>query len=154
MIYHRRYFLLPLAVLGGIVLLSALLLSAPARAARPNNPPAAPRQGIPTASPTPGCPLAWGLVPAPILGNSSTLNALVALDPTNIWAVGSVNYANGGGTLIEHWNGSSWSIVPSPAAPGWYSDLKGISALAADDIWAVGYSEAGNQRRGLLAPWQ
>jgi len=42
-------------------------------------------------------------------------------------------------TLIEHWNGSRWSIVPSPS-PGGDSLLKGVAAVSANDAWAVGSS--------------
>src|SRR5205085_11633775 len=37
-------------------------------------------------------------------------------------------------TLIEQWNGSTWSVVSSPS-PGL---LKGIAIVTANDIWAVG----------------
>jgi hypothetical protein len=47
--------------------------------------------------------------------------------------------------LIEHWNGSAWTIVPAPepVAPTGNtfagSTLTAVSARAANDIWAVGY---------------
>jgi len=37
-------------------------------------------------------------------------------------------------TLIEQWNGTSWSVVSSPS-PGL---LKGIAIVSANNIWAVG----------------
>ncbi len=41
-------------------------------------------------------------------------------------------------TLIEHWNGTAWSIMPSPN-PGSSGDvLEGAAALTSDDAWAVG----------------
>lgn len=61
----------------------------------------------------------------------------------NVWAVGYYQNASGtfGLTLIEHWNGTKWSIVPSPNAAGaMYSILNSIVALSANNIWAVGYS--------------
>jgi hypothetical protein len=40
---------------------------------------------------------------------------------------------------IEHWDGTSWSIVASPnPAPGANSNVQGIAAISANDIWAVG----------------
>ena len=40
-------------------------------------------------------------------------------------------------TLIEHWNGSSWSIVPS-VNNGTYNHLRGVAAVSPGDVWAVG----------------
>ena len=40
------------------------------------------------------------------------------------------------GPLIAHWNGTAWTITPSPAA----GTLTGITARSASDVWAVGYT--------------
>jgi hypothetical protein len=40
--------------------------------------------------------------------------------------------------LTEHWDGTRWSVVPSPT--GSYDVLEGVTALSANDIWAVGYT--------------
>lgn len=46
-------------------------------------------------------------------------------------------------TLILHWNGSAWSVVPSPNPGGLNageaSVLYGVVALSAHDVQAVGY---------------
>src|SRR5207249_1898526 len=40
----------------------------------------------------------------------------------------------------EHWNGATWTVVPSPNPPDvYYTRLIGVSAGAADDVWAVGF---------------
>jgi hypothetical protein len=61
-----------------------------------------------------------------------------------MWAVGSFSVAAGttvqGRTLVEHWNGSAWSVVPSPNVGGNDNLLNGVGA-AAGDVWAVGSSE-------------
>ena len=46
---------------------------------------------------------------------------MTAVASNNVWAVGENEEVPGLGitTLIEHWNGSAWSIVPSPT-PGAY----------------------------------
>jgi hypothetical protein len=76
----------------------------------------------------------WSVTPsAPESGNEVT--AVDALSPTNVWAVGTLN-PRGRGThhsVIEHWNGSEWSIVLGPI-----SGLSSISAVSANDIYAVG----------------
>ena len=41
--------------------------------------------------------------------------------------------------MVEHWNGSSWSIVPSPNVGAGNNVLIGVAARSGSDIWAVGY---------------
>ncbi len=44
-------------------------------------------------------------------------------------------------TLIEHWDGSSWSIVSSPNPAG-VNDLSAVTAVpGTSDAWAVGYDQ-------------
>jgi hypothetical protein len=68
----------------------------------------------------------------------SGLSAVSAVSPTDIWAVGS----DSTGPLIENFNGTSWSQVPSPALSD-VADLNGVGALSSKDVWAVG-SDNGN----------
>jgi hypothetical protein len=94
---------------------------------------------------------AWSVVPSPNPGHNSinsgnVLTGVSAVASNNVWAVGYYWQDSLDRTLIEHWNGSSWSVVPSPnQAPGGYNVLYGISARAANDIWAVGYSDNEDQ---------
>jgi hypothetical protein len=88
----------------------------------------------------------WSRVPTPrVVGaRNSFLSGVDAIGPNNVWAVGSFEPWSGGSrTLIEHWNGTSWSRVPSPN-PGTDSNgtlLTGVTAVSADEIWAVGYAD-------------
>lgn len=69
--------------------------------------------------------------------NAGTLTALRAIDgaaTNDVWTVGSVGFAQS--TLIEHWNGTEWSVVSSPSV----GPLSGVTAVAPDDVWAVGPS--------------
>ncbi len=67
------------------------------------------------------------------------LNGAAAVSATDVWAVGASAGAVGGySTLIEHWNGSSWAIVPSPAPPNSSAALFGVAALSSSNVWAVG----------------
>jgi hypothetical protein len=74
---------------------------------------------------------------------ATELNAIAHVSPTDIWAVGnSQDDVVSSQTLIEHWDGASWSVVDSPHGDGGiYSTLKGISVVSPTDIWAVGMSE-------------
>ena len=89
----------------------------------------------------------WSAVPAPSPGLEPFLTSVVALAPNNAWAVGEatlpVNSSESTGqTLIEHWDGTSWSVVPSPNAgggsPSAANELFSVAAVSANNIWAVG----------------
>jgi hypothetical protein len=84
----------------------------------------------------------WALVPSPNVGtNSNFLLGVEAVSPTDVWAVGYVlDPISSVKTLILHYNGASWSIVPSPNAAASGNYLFAVSATASNDIWAVGAS--------------
>jgi hypothetical protein len=72
----------------------------------------------------------------------------------DVWAVGESLSASGTRlvTLTEHFDGQSWRVVSSPGL-GASSHLSGVTAISADDVWAVG---AGSSARGnvpLLLHW-
>ena len=121
-----RGLLLALWLLGaGCALRSS---RAPAALARPASPSA---PGGPT-----GC--GWQIVPSPNAGAShNRLDDVAVLGSADAWAVGNYEEYDGGPThpLIERWDGQQWTIVPPTIATG---RLRGISALAPNDIWAVG----------------
>ena len=54
-------------------------------------------------------------MPTPSIGvTRASLAGVAALGPNNVWAVGTTIT----GTLVEHWNGAAWSVVPSPSPAG------------------------------------
>ena len=84
----------------------------------------------------------WSIVPSPnrLVDTQSELHSVSAASANDVWAVGSSN--NGKlptRTLIEHWDGAQWSIVPSPNPDSQFNELRGVKALSAKDVWAVGY---------------
>ncbi len=68
---------------------------------------------------------------------SSVLSAVTTVATNNVWAVGYSFDSNGDTTLIEHWNGISWTIIASPN-PAASDELNSVAAISASDIWAVG----------------
>src|SRR5439155_450022 len=67
--------------------------------------------------------------------NDDILFAVDAVASNDIWAVGrSFQEAQ---TLTIHWDGSNWSIVPSPNGIG-DNILFGVAGLSTNDVWAVG----------------
>jgi hypothetical protein len=62
------------------------------------------------------------------------------------WAVGNVGSdLKSNQTLIERFNGSAWSIVPSPNQGTGNNALNGISMISGAG-WAVGYAQAGTYK--------
>src|SRR5207247_4185807 len=55
--------------------------------------------------------------------------------------------------LLEHWDGTQWSVVQGPSnGPDFY--YKGIAAVSANDVWAVGsYVETGVGDRTFIGHW-
>jgi hypothetical protein len=62
----------------------------------------------------------------------SGLNGVAAISAKDAWAVGDSDEAGPlsmtSRTLIEHWNGSTWTPVSSPAGSGSLSGLAVVSA--------------------------
>jgi hypothetical protein len=91
--------------------------------------------------------------PASPGSRNNDLTGVAVLAADNAWAVGSDAGTNGGQTLVEHWNGAAWSVVPSPD-PGAGGDfLTAVSAVSPTDIWAVGEYETGGQSKTLIVQW-
>jgi hypothetical protein len=86
------------------------------------------------------------------------LNSLSAISATDIWAVGQVRSSStdaNGSTLIEHYNGTAWSIVPSPT-PHFDPTLTGVAGRSATDAYAVGTelpSANGGPEQALILRW-
>ena len=92
----------------------------------------------------------WGVLPSPnSLARNSYLNGVATAGSDDVWAVGGAD--DGSSTyesLVEHWDGTSWSIVPAASFPG---VLYSVVALAPNNVWAVGTE--GYPGRGLIEHW-
>jgi hypothetical protein len=42
-------------------------------------------------------------------------------------------------TLVQHWNGTTWDVVPSPSPSASQDELLGVAMLSSSYAWAVGY---------------
>lgn len=102
----------------------------------------------------------WATVVSPnvTVRQSGQLEGTAASSATDVWAVGETTENSGDSTLIEHSNGTAWTVVASPngAATG-YSDLRAVAARTASDAWAVGYYSNGQNGVGhqlsLIEHW-
>jgi hypothetical protein len=87
---------------------------------------------------------AWTVTPVTrTKAQSDVFNGVASSPSGGSWAVGYSSGIDGlqEGTLIEHWDGDSWSLVPSPNPTDAWNELDGIVALSPSDAWAVGYSK-------------
>jgi hypothetical protein len=113
---------------------------------------------------------AWSVVKSPSPSTSThyaepinVLNGVTAISADNVWAVGTFNTTQATGaadhTLVEHWNGTKWSLVDSPDTVSGYTSvnhLQSVAAISASDVWAVGVSKAatyGAADQTLIEHW-
>ncbi|HKP54867.1 MAG TPA: choice-of-anchor J domain-containing protein [Chloroflexia bacterium] len=90
-----------------------------------------------TPLPTPGPCGDWRHFPAPVgNGLTNTLRDVDAVSANDVWAVGDQGSAYE--SLVQHWDGQSWQIIPSPNP----MTLRGVAAIASDDVWAVGFPDS------------
>lgn len=85
----------------------------------------------------------WTTLSTQNQGNGPILFGVSAVGSGNIWAVGSdvrTNHDLYDETLIERYNGSSWSLETSVSPGGDLdnSDLRAVIAYDSSDVWAVG----------------
>ena len=88
---------------------------------------------------------AWSIADTPQPGSRRDMMfGAAALSTNDVWVVGDQEGKDGVfGTLAEHWDGSSWTVVPTPD-PGWAGNhLYGVYAVSPDDVWAVGQELTG-----------
>ena len=97
----------------------------------------------------------WGIVASPNPGSIyNTLSGVTAVSATNVWAVGyDVNTTGVTQTLIEHWNGTTWSVVKSPSPASVNNELFKVAAVSATDVWAVGFSTTNTTDHTLIEHW-
>jgi hypothetical protein len=88
------------------------------------------------------------------------LFAVAMTSAQRAWAVGG-HYAQFGNsfdirTLIERWNGSTWTPVATPS-PGTGASLRGVAVVSAKNAWAVGsyqtHAGAAGSERTLILHW-
>lgn len=84
----------------------------------------------------------WSTVPSPTNSQwtGSELTGVSAVSAKDVWAVGrfDTDTSPEGQTLIIHWNGSTWSRVPSPDPSQEATQLTSVSFASARRAWAVG----------------
>ena len=92
--------------------------------------------------------------PTPLM-SAQFASGITAISPDNVWAVGLDETGNSK-NLAAHWNGTAWSIVPTPdiTNAGDVQDLlTGVSSDAAGDVWASGYAHNVHNQNSFHEPY-
>jgi hypothetical protein len=138
------------ALLLGLVLVWGLTVpTAALGAAREPRGPGAPR----------ACSVGWAVKAAPNgAGESSALGSVAVVNARDIWAAGTTGDLQVGAgtvhnTLLEHWDGSAWTVTPSPNGVNPTNYLIDTAAVASGDVWAVGYSTDNEVSKTLTLHW-
>jgi hypothetical protein len=69
---------------------------------------------------------------------------VAVVSKSDAWAVGS---------LIEHWNGRAWTVVPGAKTGKCAAFLYGVAARSASSAWAVGYCGTASSHRPIIERW-
>ena len=88
------------------------------------------------------------------VGGYDFLTDVACISVRDCTAVGYYYRASNVQTLIERWNGSKWSVTPSPNTNELLdNDLSGIACVSARSCTAVGYHYDGHAQEPLVERW-
>ncbi len=100
----------------------------------------------------------WKIVKSPNGSlHNNILFGVAAISKHDAWAVGA-NYTGNDGpplqALIEHWNGSQWSVVHSTNVGTHDNILIGATAVSANDVWTDGFfNDRNNMPHTFIEHW-
>jgi hypothetical protein len=98
----------------------------------------------------------WTIQPAPNQSGSvgDNLSGISCTSPSACIAVGTANSAGGDVTLAERWDGTSWTIQPTPSPSGATgSFLSTVSCTSASACTAIGDSLSATSRAPRAERW-
>jgi hypothetical protein len=96
---------------------------------------------------------AWTITPSPNAEGNNYLDGVSCASSSFCVAVGYSGFSQEP-SLVETWNGSSWTIVPSPNPLGFdFAVLNGVSCVSSSFCVAVGYYYAGVAEETLVETW-
>lgn len=102
--------------------------------------------------------VSWRQVPMPVPQGTDEveLEGAAARSATDVWVVGTwAGPGTGGGyrTLVEHWDGTAWKVVPSPSPTPGPAQLSGVAALSSKNAWAVGWYKGPHALETFVLHW-
>ncbi|HYP19625.1 MAG TPA: S-layer homology domain-containing protein, partial [Chloroflexia bacterium] len=85
----------------------------------------------------------WSQWTSPNQGaGDNELESVVAIAPNDVWAAGKYQPGpDSEKSLLMHYDGSAWSIVPSPS-PGSRDRVLDLAAVSSYNVWGVGSTQA------------
>ena len=84
------------------------------------------------------------------------LNSIAVLSANNVWAAGFCYWSSlsgGTSTLVEHWNGSTWTQLATPNPSSVEDYFYGVTAVSANDVWAFGFQGDPGSCTPLVEHW-
>lgn len=100
----------------------------------------------------------WTVMNTPLTagGSGAHVQDIEVVSENDIWFFGDFITSTGWPALAMHWDGSAFTVFPTPfpsgGTPGW--GLEAGSAIASDDIWAVGGGSDGDYtNKGYIIHW-
>ncbi len=97
---------------------------------------------VTTAMPAGAAVTRWTIVPTPNTDPTvpNSLFGLSCVGSSDCWAVGDVSMGPYNlESLAEHWNGTAWSIVPTPnPSASTFNAFNGVTCVSGSDCWATG----------------
>jgi len=102
-----------------------------------------PAAGAPShaaAATTPACQGWISELPQPLVSATvaNELTSVTAVSACDVYAAGTQDFTGARTALVEHWDGTSWSIQPTPFVPSDHLHIVSIHAISSTDVWAVG----------------
>jgi hypothetical protein len=94
----------------------------------------------------------WTHEPTPSPGGADDegLTSVTALSPKDAWAVGYDDGDRDDAPYAEHWDGTSWTVMPTPVLE---SDREQLEALSPTDLWAVWSYSTATKDVSLIEHW-
>lgn len=98
----------------------------------------------------------WSIVFSP--NTTSTIDNLLlgvtCVSSSDCWATGYDYTGSAYETLIQHWDGSSWEIVPSPNTSSIEPNfLRDVECTSSSDCWAIGHHVVVDTQQSLILRW-
>ncbi|MEY9965862.1 hypothetical protein ABIA33_003912 [Streptacidiphilus sp. MAP12-16] len=78
---------------------------------------------------------AWHPMLVPAVATSWVLTAVTEINTHDVWAVG---YTGEDQPVLLHYDGRTWTHLPTPHYRGLYGEFYGVAANGSNDVWAVG----------------
>ena len=82
-----------------------------------------------------------------------SLNSVAVFGPHLAWAIGTRPHGHGVASLVERWDGKSWTPVAVPDEPGHDAGFGSIAGSSANDVWAFGSYEQDTREVSFADHW-